>query len=105
MEHALQITEIAIKNNETEEFQLTCFLHDIGHLLLDEHNENSEFLTKDKYHETIGYKYLTSKFKNTISRPILLHVLAKRYLCIKIQIIIIICLNRQKSFHLQWFIR
>jgi len=102
LEHSLQITEIAIKNNETEEFQLTCFLHDIGHLLLDEHNENSEFLTKDKYHETIGYKYLTNKFKNTISRPILLHVLAKRYLCtIDTNYYNNLSEPSKKSFHLQ----
>ena len=102
LEHSLQITEIAKKNNESEEFQLTCFLHDIGHLILDEHNENNEFLEKDKYHETIGYKFLTNKFKNTITRPILLHVLAKRYLCtIDSDYYNNLSEPSKKSFHLQ----
>ena len=33
-------------SGETQEFQLSCFLHDIGHLLLDEHNNNNNFLKK-----------------------------------------------------------
>ena len=81
LEHALQTTEIAKKNNETEEFQLACFLHDIGHLLLDEHNSNNDFLNKDLKHETIGYRYLSNYFSDNITYPVMYHVLAKRYLC------------------------
>ena len=44
LEHSLQTTELAYKNNESEELQLSCFLHDIGHLLLDEHNDTNDFL-------------------------------------------------------------
>ena len=81
LEHALQTTELAKINNESEEFQLACFLHDIGHLILDEHNTNIHFLDKDLKHETIGYRYLSKYFSDNITQPIMHHVLAKRYLC------------------------
>ena len=81
LEHALQTTQLAKNNNETQEFQLSCFLHDIGHLLLDEHNNNNNFLKKDLKHETVAYQYLSKHLSNFITYPIMYHVLAKRYLC------------------------
>ena len=81
LEHAFQTTQLAKNNGEIEEFQLSCFLHDIGHLLLDEHNTNEEFLQKNLKHETVAYKYLKRHFSNRITLPIMYHVLAKRYLC------------------------
>ena len=81
LEHAFQTTQLAKNNGEIEEFQLSCFLHDIGHLLLDEHNTNETFLQKNLRHETVAYKYLKSHFSNNITLPIMYHVLAKRYLC------------------------
>ena len=81
LEHALQTTEFAIINKEKEEFQLACFLHDIGHLILDEHNTNKSFLDKDLKHETIAFQYLSKYFSDNITLPIMYHVLAKRYLC------------------------
>ena len=81
LEHALQTTELAKKNGESEDFQLACFLHDIGHLLLDENNSNNDFLKEDLKHETIGLKYLNKNFNEEVTYPIMYHVLAKRYLC------------------------
>jgi predicted HD phosphohydrolase len=81
LENALQTTELAKNNGESEEFQLSCFLHDIGHLLLDENNSNNDFLKEDLKHETIGFKYLCKNFNEEITYPIMYHVLAKRYLC------------------------
>lgn len=81
LEHALQTTQLAKNSGETQEFQLSCFLHDIGHLLLDEHNSNNNFLKKDLKHETVAYQYLNKHFSNFITYPIMYHVLAKRYLC------------------------
>ena len=81
LEHALQTTELAKKNNESEEFQLACFLHDIGHLILNEHNTNKHFLNKDLKHESVAFKYLNNFFPSSITHPIMHHVLAKRYLC------------------------
>ena len=81
LEHALQTTELAKINKESEEFQLSCFLHDIGHLILDEHNTNKHFLNKDLKHETVAFKYLSKYFPDKVTYPIMYHVLAKRYLC------------------------
>ena len=81
LEHAFQTTQLAKDNGETDEFQLSCFLHDIGHLLLDEHNSKNNFLKKNLKHETIAYKYLKTQLPDTITLPIMYHVLAKRYLC------------------------
>ena len=79
--HAFQTMELAIKCGFTEDFQLTCFLHDIGHLLLDEKNDNVDFLKEDLNHELIGYNFLKNFFEDEITKPILLHVVAKRFLC------------------------
>lgn len=81
LEHALQTLEIAKNNNETTEFQLSCFLHDIGHLLLDEDNSKDDFLKDNLFHEKIGYNYLSKYFGPDITLPVKLHVEAKRYLC------------------------
>ncbi len=81
LEHAFQTVEIAKQNDKNEKFHLCCFLHDIGHLLLKENNNNSDFLNKDLHHELIGYRFLNNFFDSSITKPILLHVEAKRYLC------------------------
>lgn len=81
LQHALQTTQVAKNNGDSESFQLSCFLHDIGHLLLDENNNNPEFLKEDLKHETIGFNYLKTYFDSSITKPIMYHVLAKRYLC------------------------
>ena len=79
--HSFQTMEMAINKNFDEKFQLCCFLHDIGHLLLDENNSNEDFLKKDLNHELIGYNFLKNFFEEEITKPILLHVIAKRFLC------------------------
>ena len=81
LQHALQTTQLSKNNGDSESFQLSCFLHDIGHLLLDENNKNPDFLKKDLKHETIGFNYLKKYFDLSITKPIMFHVLAKRYLC------------------------
>tara|TARA_B100001121_G_scaffold305651_1_gene323518 strand:+ start:107 stop:1441 length:1335 start_codon:yes stop_codon:yes gene_type:complete len=80
-EHSFQTMEMAIKKGFDEKFQLCCFLHDIGHLLLDENNNNEDFLKKDLKHELIGYNFLKEFLDDEITKPILLHVQAKRFLC------------------------
>ena len=37
---------------------LSCFLHDIGHLLLNESQSDSNFLQENLRHETIAYNFL-----------------------------------------------
>ena len=80
-QHAFATMNLSIKNCEPKYFQLLCFLHDIGHLILNESDNNSDFLDKNLHHETIAYKFLTQYFPDKITKPILLHVIAKRYLC------------------------
>ena len=81
IEHAFQTMEMGIKLDNNEDFHLCCFLHDIGHLLLKENNNNADFLNENLHHELIGYRFLKNFFEPSISKPILLHVEAKRYLC------------------------
>ena len=79
--HSFQTMEMAIRRGFDEKFQLCCFLHDIGHLLLDENNSSEDFLKDDLKHELIGYRFLKDFFEDEITKPILLHVKAKRFLC------------------------
>ena len=79
--HSFQTMEMAIRKGFDEKFQLCCFLHDIGHLLLDENNSNEDFLKDDLKHELIGYNFLKNFLDDEITKPILLHVQAKRFLC------------------------
>lgn len=79
--HSFQTLEMAINKGFDEKFQLCCFLHDIGHLLLDENNSSEDFLKEDLKHELIGYRFLKEFFEDEITKPILLHVQAKRFLC------------------------
>ncbi len=81
LDHAFAVMNIAKENNYSKKFQLSCFLHDIGHLLLDEHNSNKNFLMNDLRHEYHGAKFLKQFLSNEIISPITLHVKAKRYLC------------------------
>merc|ERR1712054_742485 len=58
-----------------------AFLHDVGHLILNEHSGNDVFLEADLEHENAGASYLSSAFPPSVLEPIKLHVPAKRYLC------------------------
>ena len=53
-EHALQTALLAEAEGASDELVAAAFLHDVGHLLLDEHAGNDEFLTEDKNHESIA---------------------------------------------------
>lgn len=79
--HAFATLRQSIQNGNSQYFQLSCFLHDIGHLLLNEHDKNIEFLDTNQNHELIAYNFLKQYFPDKITKPILLHVQAKRYLC------------------------
>eukprot|EP01063_Lacrimia_lanifica_P027920 TRINITY_DN3990_c0_g1_i1.p1 TRINITY_DN3990_c0_g1~~TRINITY_DN3990_c0_g1_i1.p1 ORF type:complete len:480 (+),score=172.67 TRINITY_DN3990_c0_g1_i1:69-1508(+) len=81
VEHALQTAAFARDAGEGEAFQLACFLHDVGHLLLNEHSGDGAFLERDRKHESVGYLYLKQYFPADVAAPALFHVLAKRYLC------------------------
>lgn len=81
LEHALQCAEIAQERGFGDEEVTAALLHDVGHLLLDEHDAKIGFLTEDLNHEELGAELLEEYFPPTVTEPIRLHVAAKRYLC------------------------
>ena len=80
IQHAFQTMFYAKNMNATQEMQLACFLHDIGHILIDE-QQFSDWQTKDYNHETIGFQFCNKYFPHSVSVPVCLHVKAKKYLC------------------------
>lgn len=81
LEHALQCANQAQLHRGSPTQITSALLHDIGHLLLDEHNAENHFLDEDLNHEEIGAIYLKPFFPEAVTTPIRLHVPAKRYLC------------------------
>lgn len=81
LEHALQCAALAKQNDAGPTLITSALLHDIGHLILDEHNTDVAFLDIDLNHEEIGAQYLEPFFPKVVTTPIRLHVPAKRYLC------------------------
>jgi len=81
-QHAIQVARLARQAGSSESLELACYLHDVGHLLLDEHAGDNSFLQEDLEHEAVGAKFLEQQgFNADIVAPIRLHVAAKRYLC------------------------
>lgn len=81
IQHALQAAHLARQNNCSDVTVTAALLHDIGHLLLDEHATQSDFLQEDLNHEEAGANFLAPYFPPAVTEPIRLHVPAKRYLC------------------------
>ena len=83
VEHMIQSAMLAELDNQSKEVVLSCFLHDIGHLIGLEKK-----LKSDNYgiinHEYIGSKYLEEiGFRYPIPELVTNHVSAKRYLTYK----------------------
>lgn len=81
LEHALQCAALAQQNDASATLITGALLHDIGHIVLDEHNAREVFLDTDLTHEEVGAQYMESFFPEAVTTPIRLHVPAKRYLC------------------------
>jgi phosphonate degradation associated HDIG domain protein len=81
LEHALQCAALAQQNDAGPTLITGALLHDLGHIILDEHNADTAFLAMDLNHEEIGARYLEPFFPEAVTTPIRLHVPAKRYLC------------------------
>ena len=81
LEHALQCAALAKEKNASPTLITGALLHDIGHIILDEHNAREAFLNTDLNHEEVGARYMESFFPESVTIPIRLHVPAKRYLC------------------------
>jgi phosphonate degradation associated HDIG domain protein len=79
-EHALQSAALAEHEGAHTELVVAALLHDIGHLLIDEHAGHAGFLADDQLHERIGAAVLGRWLPPAVTGPIALHVPAKRYL-------------------------
>jgi len=77
--HAWQCGQLAKKNGADPKLQLAAWLHDIGHLLSKKAGTPTTYGHDDR-HELIGGNYLAQIFSGDVSQPVLMHVLAKRYL-------------------------
>jgi phosphonate degradation associated HDIG domain protein len=73
-EHALQTAAQALHAGAPDPLIVAALLHDLGHLLpgVDE---------ADARHEARGAVFLARYFPPAVTRPIAMHVRAKRYLC------------------------
>lgn len=80
-EHGLQCGALAMASGANDATVAAAFLHDIGHLLLNEHDTREDFLEQDLHHETVGARFLANWFGEDVLAPIRMHVPAKRYLC------------------------
>tara|TARA_B100001094_G_scaffold294004_1_gene314289 strand:- start:2161 stop:2703 length:543 start_codon:yes stop_codon:yes gene_type:complete len=83
IEHMIQAAMLAEENNEEKDIVISCFLHDIGHLIgIDKKLNGDDFGTFT--HELIGKDYLYEiGFKYPIPELVYNHVYAKRYLVSK----------------------
>lgn len=80
LEHALQAANLAREAGASDPLVAAALLHDIGHMLLGEHNRDAAFLATDLGHEKAGALLLSRWFAPAIATPVALHVSAKRYL-------------------------
>jgi [1-hydroxy-2-(trimethylamino)ethyl]phosphonate dioxygenase len=80
LEHALQCAYFALAEDAGNELIAAALLHDVGHLL---HGQEEEIADRgiDAAHEDLAQSWLSRYFGPAVTRPIALHVAAKRYLC------------------------
>lgn len=80
LEHAKQCAMHAELNGSNPALIAAALLHDIGHLI-DKRFQTGQENEIDRQHEAIGAAYLSKSFPLSVTEPIRMHVLAKRYLC------------------------
>ncbi len=93
LDHALQCAAHARADSAAPELIAAALLHDVGHLLdlagrLDSASEEDPTSSRrertegaDLKHEQSGSRYLSALFSPSVTRPVAMHVRAKRYLC------------------------
>ncbi len=80
LEHAKQCAMHAELDGSNPALIASALLHDIGHLV-DKKFQTGQVNEIDRHHEAIGAAYLSKSFPPSVTEPIRMHVLAKRYLC------------------------
>jgi phosphonate degradation associated HDIG domain protein len=79
-DHALQCAALARADGAADALVASALLHDVGHLLhLDATGGHPGSFDTDRDHETVGATWLAALFDEVVTRPIRLHVAAKRY--------------------------
>ncbi|MCX7354327.1 MAG: HD domain-containing protein [Alphaproteobacteria bacterium] len=79
LDHALQCAALAEREGASSQLVAAALLHDIGHLTADD--EGAALRGVDARHEIDGSGFLAAWFGGEVTRPVRLHVDAKRYLC------------------------
>ena len=84
LEHMSQSAQLAMKEGFDDEVILAAFFHDIGHICVMSHSENSMDGFGVMSHEKIGAEFLRAKgFPEKVAKLVESHVQAKRYLTFK----------------------
>jgi phosphonate degradation associated HDIG domain protein len=82
LQHALQCAQLAEQHHESPETVVAALLHDLGHLLSpNEDDEDEPQQQHDDLHQFIALPFLRGVLPDAVLEPIRLHVDAKRYLC------------------------
>jgi phosphonate degradation associated HDIG domain protein len=79
LEHALQCATLAERGGALPALIAAALLHDIGHLVNPD-DRRTTARGEDGEHEQTGAEYLARWFGEEVTRPVYLHVAAKRYL-------------------------
>lgn len=79
IEHALQCAHAAERQGAIAPLITAALLHDVGHML---HADAGKAFAEgvDDRHEAVGAQWLARWFVDDVTKPIALHVAAKRYL-------------------------
>lgn len=80
LEHALQTALLAEQSGASPALITAALLHDVGHLL-DDNADDPAKMRHDLAHEATAARWLASAFPDAVTRPVELHVAAKRFLC------------------------
>ena len=81
LQHALQSATLAEEAGKNAEAISAALLHDIGHLMHEEHLPEDIESNLDDHHEKRAYAWIKMHFGAAVADPVRLHVAAKRYLC------------------------
>ncbi|HEY9101907.1 phosphonate degradation HD-domain oxygenase [Chitinimonas sp.] len=79
-EHALQAAWLAEQAGEDDALVIACLLHDLGHLLFEQGDDDLR-QGLDDLHQYKVLPFLRHLLPDEVVNPIGLHVEAKRYLC------------------------
>jgi gamma-butyrobetaine dioxygenase len=80
LEHALQTAHLAENLGADNDLVVAALLHDLGHLLSGLPESAAEDGVDDR-HEEAAAAWLERYFPPTVTMPVRMHVVAKRYLC------------------------